>query len=111
MDIDAYHLCPCQSGNKIKFCCGKDVINELNDILKKNGAGQVQAALDQLQRTAEKSGPRDCLQVIKTHILISANDIEAAKVTNAEFREQSPGHSMGLQHFCLLYTSPSPRDS
>ena len=102
MDIDAYHLCPCQSGNKIKFCCGKDVISELNDILKKNGAGQVQAALDQLQRTAEKSGPRDCLQVIKTHILISANDIEAAKATNAEFREQSPGHSMGLQHLAVI---------
>ncbi len=102
MDIDAYHLCPCQSGNKIKFCCGKDVINELNDILKKNAGGQVQAALDQLERTADKRGQRDCLQVIKTHILISANDIKAAKATNAEFREQSPSHSMGMQHLALI---------
>ena len=102
MDIDAYHLCPCQSGNKIKFCCGKDVINDLNDILKKNSGGQVQAALDQLERTADKHGSRDCLLVIKTHILISANDIEAAKTVNAQFREQSPAHSMGLQHLAMI---------
>ena len=102
MDIDAYHLCPCQSGNKIKFCCGKDVINELNEILKKNGSGQVRAALDQLDRTASKRGERDCLSVIKTHILISANDIASAKETNAQFRENSPGHPMGLQHLAVI---------
>ena len=102
MDIDAYHLCPCQSGNKIKFCCGKDVINELNEILKKNGSGQVRAALDQLDRTVAKRGDKDCLLVIKTHILISANDIASAKETNAKFRKNSPGHSMGLQHLAVI---------
>ena len=102
MDIDAYHLCPCQSGNKIKFCCGKDVINELNEILKKNGSGQVRAALDQLDRTAAKRGDKDCLLVIKTHILISANDIPAAKETNSLFRKNSPGHPMGLQHLAVI---------
>ena len=102
MDIDAYHLCPCQSGNKIKFCCGKDVINELNEILKKSGSGQVRAALDQLDRTTAKRGEKDCLLVIKTHILISANDIASAKETNAKFRKNSPGHSMGLQHLAVI---------
>ena len=102
VDIDAYHLCPCQSGNKIKFCCGKDVINELNEILKKNGSGQVRAALDQLDRTVAKRGEKDCLLVIKTHILISANDIPAAKEINAQFRKNSPGHPMGLQHLAVI---------
>ena len=102
VDIDAYHLCPCQSGSKIKFCCGKDVINELNEILKKNGSGQVRAALDQLDRAAAKHGDKDCLLVIKTHILISANDIASAKETNALFRKNSPGHSMGLQHLAVI---------
>ena len=102
MDIDAYHLCPCQSGNKIKFCCGKDVINELNEILKKSGSGQIRAALDQLDRTTAKRGEKDCLLVIKTHILISANDIASAKETNAKFRKNSPGHSMGLQHLAVI---------
>ena len=102
MDIDAYHLCPCQSGNKIKFCCGKDVINELNEILKKNSGGQVRAALDQLDRTAAKRGEKDCLSVIKTHILISADDIDGAKETNAQFRKNSPGHPMGLQHLAVI---------
>ena len=102
MDIDAYHLCPCQSGNKIKFCCGKDVINELNEILKKNGSGQVRAALDQLDRTVAKRGEKDCLLVIKTHILISANDIASAKETNTKFRKNSPGHPMGLQHLAVI---------
>lgn len=102
MDIDAYQLCPCQSGSKIKFCCGKDVINDLNDILKKNGSGQTKAALDQLDRTISKSGEKDCLLVIKTHILIAANEVDLAKQANAAFRKNSPGHSMGMQHLALL---------
>lgn len=102
MDIDAYQLCPCQSGSKIKFCCGKDVINELNSILKKSGSGQTKAALDQLDRTMAKSGEKDCLLVIKTHILISADEIEKAKQANGVFRKNSPGHPMGMQHLALL---------
>lgn len=102
VDIDAYQLCPCQSGSKIKFCCGKDVISELNSILKKSGSGQTKAALGQLDRTIAKSGEKDCLLVIKTHILIAANEIEQAKQANSLFRKNSPGHPMGMQHLALL---------
>ena len=87
---------------KSSFCCGKDVISELNEILKKSGSGQVRAALDQLDRTIAKRGEKDCLLVIKTHILITANDLASAKETNAKFRKNSPGHSMGLQHLAVI---------
>jgi hypothetical protein len=102
VDIDAYQLCPCQSGKKIKFCCGKEVINDLNDILKKNASGQTQAAIDRLDRTVDRVGEKDCLLVIKTHILIAADQVDAAKSANKKFRKNSPGHPMGMQHLALL---------
>lgn len=103
MDIDSYQQCPCQSGKKIKFCCGKEVIHDLDEILSKTSSGQTQAALDQLDRTIAKAGPKDCLLVIKTHILISRNEIEKALEANQQFRELAPGHPMGLQHLAVLH--------
>ena len=102
MEIDAYQLCPCQSGKKIKFCCGKDVLHDLNDILGNYHSGQIKAAIDHLDRTIERAGAKDCLMVLKTHILIGAGELEAAKVVNAEFRKNAPDHTMGLQHLAML---------
>ena len=79
MDIDIYQQCPCHSEKKIKFCCGKEIVADLNQVLAKNAAGQSQAALDLLERTIKRTGPKDCLLTIQTHILISHGEIEKAK--------------------------------
>ena len=50
---------------KIKFCCGKDIIADLNQILSKNQSGQGSAAIKQIDQVVEKSGERDCLTTIK----------------------------------------------
>ncbi|MEM7783762.1 MAG: hypothetical protein AAF623_10445 [Planctomycetota bacterium] len=102
MDIDIYQQCPCQSGKKIKFCCAKEIVNDLNVILKKNRAGQSQAALDQIDRVIKKSGPRDSLLTIQTHILISTNQIEKAKQVNQQFLSHKPKHPTALHHKSLI---------
>ena len=102
MDIDIYQQCPCHSEKKIKFCCGKDIVNDLNQILAKNSSGQAMAALDQLDRAIEKTGPKDCLLTIQTHILIANGEIEKAKAANELFLENNPGHSTGLHHQALI---------
>ena len=102
MDIDIYQQCPCHAEKKIKFCCGKGIINDLNDVLAKNKSGQPVAALDQIDRVMKKSGPKDCLLTIQTHILISSGEIEKARESNELFLEANPNHSTGLHHRALI---------
>ena len=102
MDIDVYQQCPCHGDKKIKFCCGKDILVDLNQVLSKNKSGQSQSALDQLDRAMEKMGPKDCLLTIKTHILITAGEIELAKEANELFLSSNPQHSTGLHHRALI---------
>ncbi|MEM7455399.1 MAG: hypothetical protein AAF456_13695 [Planctomycetota bacterium] len=102
MEIDIYQQCPCQNGKKIKFCCGKDVVDDLNQILQKNAAGQHDAAITKLESAMEKSGPRDCLLTLKTHILITTGKLAEARESNALYLQNNPGHPTGLQHQALI---------
>ena len=98
MSIDLYQQCPCHEGTKIKFCCGKEVVDGLNLALAKHGSGQTKAALEQLDRSIASVGENDCLLALKTFLLISVDDIDAAEVTNEKFLTNLPDHSTGLQH-------------
>lgn len=102
MDIDIYQPCPCNSGKKIKFCCAKDITADLNQILSKSAAKQSAAAIDLIDRVVERVGQRDCLSIIKTHILLSVEELEKAQATNDEFLAASPKHAIGLQHQALI---------
>ncbi len=102
MDINIYQQCPCNSGKKIKFCCAKDIVNDLNQILSKNKSGQALSALNQIERLTEKIGRRDCLLAIQTHILISNGEVEKAKESNAHFLANSPKNTLGIQHAALI---------
>jgi tetratricopeptide (TPR) repeat protein len=110
MDIDIYQQCPCHAEKKIKFCCGKDVVGDLNDVLAKNKSGQSKAALDQLERVMQKSGPKDCLLTIQTHILITTGEIEKARESNELFLKTNPKHSTGLHHRALIELAEGQTD-
>lgn len=110
MDIDIYQQCPCHAEKKIKFCCGKDVIGDLNEVLAKNKSGQSTAALDQIDRSIKKSGPRDCLLTIQTHILITNGEIEKARESNELFLKTNPKHSTGLHHRSLILLAEGKTD-
>ncbi len=102
MEIDSYQQCPCQSGKKIKFCCGKDLVSDLNTVLSKEQAGQSIAALEHLDRAIKKAGPRECLLTIQTHILIAHGEIEKAKQSNSLLLQHHPNHITGMQHQALI---------
>ena len=102
MAIDAYSPCPCDSSQKIKFCCGKDVVSDLSKIIEQSASGQTGAAFDRLNRTIVKLGPVDCLLVIKTRMLIEMERLDEAKQVNAELLQRSPKNPMGLQQQAAL---------
>lgn len=102
MDIDIYQQCPCHAEKKIKFCCGKSVVADLDDALSKSKAGQTSSALEQLERTISKSGPKDCLVTIQTRLLLQAGETEKARAANAIFQQNNPDHSSGFHHLALI---------
>ena len=102
MDIDIYQQCPCHPDKKIKFCCGKNIVSDLNQVMSKNRSGQSHAALDQLDRLISKEGEKDCLLTIKTHIHLSLGEIEKAKAANTTFVANNPKHTTGLQHKSMI---------
>jgi len=102
MSIDIYQQCPCHEEKKIKFCCGKGVVDDLNQALSKHYSGQSQAALEQLERAIESMGDKDCLTTLKTFVQIAVQDIDGAEATNNAFMERCPEHPTGLQHRALI---------
>lgn len=110
MSIDGYSACPCHIEKKIKFCCGKDVLHDLNDAVEKGRSGQVVAAVDQLDRAIGKLGPRDCLVTMKTHLLLNSGKLEEAKETNREFLERNPDNFMGRQLQALICSAEGDLD-
>ena len=102
MDIDIYQQCPIHTDKKMKFCCGKGIVQELDKILAKNKSKQTKSALEELDRLIEKVGPRELLLAIKTHILIAQGDLPMAQAANEQFLAVIPGHTMGKQHQALI---------
>ena len=98
MAIDVYTFCPCQSGKKIKFCCGKDVVQELEQIFVRTQANQFPSALGIIDKTIDAKGEKDCLSVLKTSVLISTMQIPEAQQANESFLQRMPQNPVGLQH-------------
>lgn len=103
MDIDVYQQCPCHSEKKIKFCCGKEVVAGLNDVLDKSQAGQTAAALEQIDRLIARDGEKDCLATLRIKILMSLGQVEEAVAANERFLGRNPGHFLGLQNRSMLW--------
>ncbi|MGI9516605.1 MAG: hypothetical protein ACR2NP_06160, partial [Pirellulaceae bacterium] len=102
MDIDIYQPCPCHSGKKIKFCCAKDIVHDLDQILTLTRGKQHVAALEKVDRLLEKSGSRACLTALKTHLLIQLKEYAHAQEVNSAYLREHPDNPIGWQHHALL---------
>ncbi len=102
MEINAYQPCPCHAERKIKFCCGKQIVGDLNAVMTLSGAGQTVAAIDKLDRLLQSWGEKDCLLTLRTHLLLEVGEIEKARRSNESFLEKNPKHPMGLLHRTLI---------
>jgi hypothetical protein len=56
MPLDAYQYCPCGSGKKLKFCCSKDILGELDKVVRAVDGEQRVAALEQIDRLTKEKG-------------------------------------------------------
>ena len=89
MEIDIYQTCPCQS-KKIKFCCGKSIVADLNRIVELCRSHQAVAALEHIDRTIARQGGCDCLSTLKTHVLLMLREYDQAETVNNEFLRRNP---------------------
>ncbi len=102
MELNAYQPCPCHAQQKIKFCCGKQIVDDLNQVMALARGNQTLATLDKLDRLIAERGPKDCLLTLKTHFLITMMEIDKARECNEQFLRTNPKHPIGMQHQAMI---------
>lgn len=102
MEIDLYQSCPCHAEKKIKFCCGKNVAAGLQNVLSLHESRQTAAALDQLDQLIRAEGPRDCLLLARSQLLLNLERTAEAGQTVRQFLATNPGHPAGLERLATV---------
>lgn len=89
MSVDPYAVCPCGSGKKLKFCCS-DLVGEIDKIHRMIEGEQPRAALRHVEQTLATHPGRASLLDLKATLELSLDEIEAARITIAEFVATNP---------------------
>ena len=111
MTIDQYELCPCGSNKKVKFCCARDVLPEINKVLTALQGDQRVAALDHVNHAIDKKGDKDCLLNIKTNILLQLGEDEKAREAAKQVLKKNPDNPIALANHGLLDASSGELDN
>ncbi|MFV1965108.1 MAG: hypothetical protein ACC628_06765 [Pirellulaceae bacterium] len=96
MVLDPYSVCPCGSGKKVKFCCSKDIVSELDKVMRAIEGEQRAAALDQINKLIKEKGEREALVALKANLQITLGDIEGAEPTIKTLAKISPHNPIAL---------------
>ena len=96
MALDLYKQCPCGSGKKVKFCCSKDIVGELEKVMRAVEGEQRAAALDQVNKLIAARGPRSALLVLKANLELGLGDIDSATGTVSELCKGAPHNPVAL---------------
>ena len=107
MALDPYQMCPCGSGEKVKFCCSKDIVPELEKVLKAVEGDQRAAALDQVDKLVKEKGERLALLALKADLQLSLGGVEAAEATIDAFQKAAPYNSVALALSAIVAASKS----
>ncbi len=94
MSLDPYSLCPCESGNKLKFCCA-DIATEMLKALQLHESGQSRAARKILEKLHQQQPARAWISTSFAGILLSMNEPVAARDALKELLEDNPSHPLG----------------
>jgi hypothetical protein len=111
MSLDPYQLCPCGSGDKVKFCCSKDIIPELDKILRAVEGEQRVAALDQIEKLVADKGERLALLALKADLQLSLGGVEGAEKTIAAFQKGAPYNPVALSLSAIVAASKSDAEA
>ncbi|HUE69554.1 MAG TPA: hypothetical protein VMP01_01590 [Pirellulaceae bacterium] len=102
MALDPYQPCPCGIDKKVKFCCGSDIVGELNKIHDLVGGEQRLGAIDHINRLLAVNANRGCLLLEKASIQLELREFEAAKKTVNELLTVLPSNPNGLALLATL---------
>lgn len=102
MALDPYALCPCGSGQKIKFCCSADITNELDKVLRSVEGDQRAAALEQLNRLLTTRPNNPALLALKGSLQLSVSDIDGAQKTITHFLSVDPRNPAALSQSAAI---------
>ncbi len=89
MDRDPYELCPCGSGNKLKFCCA-DVASEMDKLERLLANNQPRMALQGLEKLHETHPDSQWVRTLLASTLINENRSDEAKKLLAGLLKQHP---------------------
>lgn len=96
MALDPYQHCPCGSGKKIKFCCSKDIVGELDKLIRSVQGDQRVAALTTVSKLIDEKGPRLALLAIRADVELGLGKLDEADQTIDEFLGASPDNPVAL---------------
>ncbi len=102
MALDPYQPCPCGIDKKVKFCCGSDIVGELNKIHDLVAGEQRLGAIDHINRLLAVNANRGCLLLEKASIQLELREFEAAKKTVNELLTVLPSNPNGLALLATL---------
>ncbi len=100
MPLDAYSLCPCGTGKKIKFCC-PDLLGELQKIERMLEGEQNLACLSHIERLQQREPDRACLLAIKAMLFRATGQWEEAQANAASFVEKHPHNPTALAELAI----------
>ncbi len=89
MDRDPYELCPCGSGNKLKFCCA-DVATEMSKIERLLANNQPRMALQGLEKVFETHPDSQWVRTLYASTLINEDRSAEAKRILAPLLKEHP---------------------
>lgn len=102
MPLDPYQPCPCGIDKKVKFCCGGDIVAELNKIEELIAGEQRLAALDHINRLLAQKADRGCLLMHKARVQMELQEIDQARESVNQLLTVLPSNPAGLGMLAIL---------
>lgn len=101
MNLDAYQPCPCDSGEKVKFCCCKDILPDLEKVNRLLSNNQAAAAAEHIQRLVQSKGPRPALLVLRGSIAMQTGDFATLRSCGEQLLSQRNDDPVGWVYLGL----------
>ena len=100
MTLDQYQLCPCGSGKKTKFCCSKDILNDLDRIDQMVKGEQRLAAIEKIDTLLAKYPDHTSvltrLLTIKAEVQLALKEYANARETSNRLLQVNPNDPSAL---------------
>ena len=102
MTLDAHIYCPGGTGKKIKHCACRDIIGDLEKIMRAMEGNQRIAALGHINRVLATKANRPCLLSLKIMNQLDMKDLQSLEETVTTFVKVAPDNALAHTYAALL---------